>query len=299
MTLRFLPRLAVPGESFDSPEHLFEVKWDGVRALAAVERGHWQLWGRELADYQSRYPELEVLRRLPFGTVVDGELVMFQQGQAKLDALLRRHQLLSSRKIKYASRSCPVTYVLFDLVYWQGRPLLDQPLVQRRAQLEELVRGLQEPRFVFSAGVVGPGREFFDQVVAQGHEGVMAKYLASQYVPGRRLSSWRKIKPRLVLPCVIVGYVPSRQGLHRLVVAAEWDGVLQYAGTLSLGLSPEVCRHLAPLLARRTRQTPVVRCPRRATWVEPELYCQVQCLERTAQGRLRGACFQGLLGEPE
>ena len=297
MTAKFLPMLAVRGEPFDSPQHLFEIKWDGVRAVAAVEGGRWQLWGRDLADYQLRYPELEVLGRLPDGTVLDGELVVLQNGRPTLENILRRHQLVSPRKIQYASRQLPVTYVLFDLLYWQGRALLEQPLSQRRARLEELLQGLVEPRLAFSAGVVGPGREFFDQAVAQGHEGVMAKYLNGPYVPGRRMSSWRKIKPRLVLPCVIIGYTAAHNGVQSLVVAAEREGILQYAATLTLGLSPEVRARLGPLLVRRIRQTPVIPCRHRATWVEPELYCQVRCLERTARGRLRSASFQGLLGE--
>lgn len=297
MMAKFLPMLAVRGEPFDSPQHLFEIKWDGVRAVAAVEGGRWQVWGRDLTEYQLRYPELEVLGRLPGGTVLDGELVVLQNGRPTLENILRRHQLVSPRKIQYASRQLPVTYVLFDLLYWQGRALWDQPLSQRRARLEELLQGLAEPRLAFSAGVVGPGRAFFDQAVAQGHEGVMAKYLASPYVPGRRVSSWRKMKPRLVVPCVIIGYTAGRNGVQSLVVAAEREGVLQYAATLTLGLSPEVRVRLGPLLARGIRPTPVVPCSRRATWVEPELYCQVRCLERTALGRLRSACFQGLLGE--
>jgi ATP-dependent DNA ligase len=101
------------------------------------------------------------------------------------------------------------------------------------------------------------------------------------------------------IPCVIIGYTTSGNGLHGLVVAAEWEGILQYAGTLTVGLSTEVRARLGPLLARRIRPTPVIPCPHRGTWVEAELYCQVRCLERTPRGRLRGACFQGLLGEAE
>ena len=78
-----LPMLATSAQPFDSAEYVFEVKWDGVRALAAVEAGQWRLWGRELADYGYRYPELEVLRCLPSGTVVDGELVVLQHGPAR------------------------------------------------------------------------------------------------------------------------------------------------------------------------------------------------------------------------
>jgi bifunctional non-homologous end joining protein LigD len=219
----------VRGEPFDSAQHLFEVKWDGVRAVAAVQHGRWQVWGRDLMDYQLRYPELEVLGRLPSGTVLDGELVVLENGRPTLQGILGRHQLLSPRKIQYASRQRPVTYVLFDLLYWQGRALLEQPLSQRRARLEELLQGLTEPRLAFSAGVVGPGRALFAQAVAQGHEGVMAKYLAGPYLPGRRVSSWRKIKPRLVVPCVIIGYTAGRHGVQSLVVAGERQGLLQYA----------------------------------------------------------------------
>src|SRR5262249_18803929 len=77
MLPQVLPMLAVAAEPFDSPEYCFEIKYDGVRALAAVEGAGWRLWGRERTDYTARYPELDVLRRLPAGTLVDGELVAF------------------------------------------------------------------------------------------------------------------------------------------------------------------------------------------------------------------------------
>ena len=297
MIERVKPMLAVAGEPFDSEDHLYEVKWDGVRALASVEAGRWQLWGRELADYGPRYPELEVIRRLPPQTVVDGELVVLREGRATLEAILRRHQLLSPRKIQSASRQSPVTYVLFDLPYCQGRPLVDQPLRQRRARLEELLEQAGEPRLLLSPGIVGPGREFFNQVVAQGHEGVMAKHLTSRYVPGRRVAAWRKIKPKQCIPCAIIGYRPSREGVRSLLVSASWQGSLQYAAELTAGLSAEAQAQLRPLLVQRIRPKPVVACPKQATWVQPDLFCRVRFLQRTPRGRLRGASFQGLLGK--
>src|SRR5271169_5349996 len=87
---------------FDSDQHLFEVKWDGVRALAAVEDGAWRLWGRTHSDYAARYPELAVLRGLPAGTVVDGEVVQFRDGRADLAALLGRHHLRQPDRIPHA-----------------------------------------------------------------------------------------------------------------------------------------------------------------------------------------------------
>jgi ATP-dependent DNA ligase len=187
--------LATPARPFDDPAYLFEIKWDGVRALAAVEEGGWRLWGRGLADYTARYPDLACLRDLPAGTLVDGELVVLEDGRPDLASLLRRHQLTDAWKIGNVHRWCPVHYVLFDLLYHRGRCLLREPLARRREVLAEMCAALQAPGVLFSEGVVGVGKAFYQAVVAQGHEGVMAKHLAAPYRPGRRSPTWRKIKP--------------------------------------------------------------------------------------------------------
>ena len=106
--MRLLPMLATAAEPFDAPEYSFEIKWDGVRALAAVEQGGWSLWGRDGVDYTPRYPELAVLRRLPPGTLVDGELVVLSAGRPDLRRLLQRHHLVDPLKVRHAPRWCPV-----------------------------------------------------------------------------------------------------------------------------------------------------------------------------------------------
>jgi ATP-dependent DNA ligase len=152
-------------------------------------------WGRELADYTPRYPELDVLQRLPAGTVLDGELVLLRSGRADLQELMRRHQLAGARKIQEASRRLPATYVVFDLVYHGGRPLWGRPLVERRELLAELLDQHPDHGLVLSDGVAGSGRTFFDKVVQQGHEGVMAKHLKSRYLPGRRVQAGARSNP--------------------------------------------------------------------------------------------------------
>ena len=126
----------------------------------------------------------------------------------------------------------------------------------------------------------------------------MAKHLASRYLPGRRSAAWRKIKPVRSVPCVIVGFVPGRDGWRRLLVAAARDGPLRYVASLHAGFRPAARADLSALLATRVRPRPVVPCPGRGVWVEPDLFCQVRFLEWTRAGRLRGASFQGLLGRP-
>ena len=188
--------LAVPAAPFDSAEYSFELKWDGIQALAAVETAGWRLWGRELADYTARYPELEVLCRLPVGTLVDGELVAFDaDGRPDLPRLLRRHGLTDPWRIAQARHWCPVRYVLFDLLYHAGRCLLREPLARRRLLLAEVCERLDLGQVQFSDAVVGQGTALYVAALAQGHEGVMAKRLASTYRSGRRSLAWRKIKP--------------------------------------------------------------------------------------------------------
>ena len=167
-----------------------------------MEGGGWRLWGRERADYTGRYPELDVLRRLPAGTLVDGELVAFDaHGRPDLPGLLRRHGLTDAWRIRQARRWCAVRYVVFDLLYHAGRCLVHAPLARRREVLAALCQRLDAAEVNFSAGVVGHGRALYAAALAQGHEGVVAKHLASAYQPGRRSAAWRKIKPRRQWTC--------------------------------------------------------------------------------------------------
>ena len=188
--------LAVAAEPFDSAEYSFEIKYDGVRALAAVDEAGLRLWGRERADYTARYPEFEVLRRLPAGTLVDGELVAFDEtGRPDLRRLLRRHGLTDPWRIRQARQWCLVRYVVFDLLYHAGRCLIREPLVRRREMLAEVCKKLDVPEVEFSPAVIGTGSAFYQTVVAAGHEGVMAKQIMSAYRTGKRSVAWKKIKP--------------------------------------------------------------------------------------------------------
>src|SRR5215470_5222796 len=171
MVPQVLPMLAVAAEPFDSPEYSFEIKYDGVRALAAVDRAGWRSWGRARADYTARYPELDVLRRLPARTLVDGELVAFdEEGRPDLRRLLCRHGLTDPWRIGQARQWCPVRYVLFDLLYHRGRCLMPEPLVRRRGMLAHVCEKLDVPEVEFSPAVIGAGTMLYQTVLTAGHE---------------------------------------------------------------------------------------------------------------------------------
>src|SRR6266852_3706263 len=156
------PMLAKGGAPFDSPDHLFEVKWDGTRVLAFVESHGYRLVNRHRADVTDRYPELGFLNDLPTGTVLDGEVVVLRQGKPDFGLLLSRNQARAPLKIQSLARTFPATYIVFDLLYDRFESHLALPLWARRQRLEGGVRACATPRFVFSEGIVGSGRAFFE-----------------------------------------------------------------------------------------------------------------------------------------
>jgi ATP-dependent DNA ligase len=189
--------LAQPGVPFDSPEHLFEVKWNGTRVLAFVDGNGYRLVNRHRAEVTHRFPEFGFLKRLPAGAILDGEVVVLHQGKPDFGLLLSRNQTRDSFKIQFLARLLPVTYVVFDLLYERFESLLAQPLGTRRKRLEQLIQGCAHPQLVLSQGVVGSGKAFFAEICHQGLEGMMAKHLDSGYRPGRRSDAWIKVKPKV------------------------------------------------------------------------------------------------------
>jgi ATP-dependent DNA ligase len=141
--------LAKPGVSFDSPKHLFEVKWDGTRVLAFIDQCDFRLINRHRVDVTDRYPELGFWGALPPGTVLDGEVVVLQNGKPSFGLLLSRNQARAPFKIQFLARTLPLTYVVFDLLYERFESLLAQPLDTRRKRLEKLIQGCAHPRLVW------------------------------------------------------------------------------------------------------------------------------------------------------
>lgn len=293
------PMLARSGEPFDSDEHLFEVKWDGMRVLAFVEGGHARLRNRNRRDVRPRFPELEFLDGFEEGAIVDGELVALVDDRPDFRRLMSREHARDPRRIAALVQQVPVSYVAFDLPYRRFESICGAPLVERREQLAELVTRCGHPRLVLSDGMVGPGTTLFEQATARGIEGIVAKRLDSPYRPGRRTSDWIKIKGAHLLHCAILGYVEQDGDLRSLVLATEEGGTLVCVGRVGSGLGEPERARLLPLLRARPRATPLVPVGREhaaARWVEPGLYCTVSYFERTADG-LRAPVFGELLEE--
>jgi bifunctional non-homologous end joining protein LigD len=294
--------LAVAGRPFDSKDHFFEFKWDGYRAGAMIENGRVRLMSRHGLDLAGRYPGLAPLGRLPRGLALDGEIVAFRGGRPDFSLLQR-----------YGPRSDPalVRFVVFDVLYEDFEPRLDLPFSRRRQLLEEIVEKARCPELILSEGLPAEGRALYRQACEQGLEGVVSKRLSSPYAAGKRNGAWIKIKRRLALQAVIIGYIEkpgpgqSPAGMpafQSLLVAGnglpgEEPGPLRYLGKVGSGFDAALRARIMALLRERPRRTPLVPCPEKARWVEPGLYCEVSFAELTSAGVLRAPVFERLIEE--
>lgn len=292
------PMLATSGEPFDSSAHVFELKWDGVRAMAYAENGVLRLHGRRRRDLAARYPELAFLADLPSGTVLDGELVVLQpDGRPDFGAIVGRENMAPARAVLAAAQR-PVHYVVFDLLYHAGVSLLARPFAERRPLLAELLAGLASPRLLASDGVATHGRSLFAAAQQRGLEGIVGKRLDAPYRPGERSDAWVKIKLQQQVHCLILGFEPDEAGdVRSVIVASDFGGELRCVGKVGSGLTVAQRAELRRLLIARSASRPLVDPGMPGRWVEPGLYCTVRFLERTESGSLRAPVFVGLVPE--
>lgn len=294
------PMLAVSSEPFDSPEYLFEVKWDGYRAMAYLDSGGTVLRSRNLLDISPAFPELSGLhhgvKQLP--ALLDGEVVVFTGERPSFGALQARGRLTDSLKIRQAAARTPALYLAFDILYLSGGPVLGEPLKDRKEMLSRAVSGnesLVVAEFITENGVL-----FAGAAGDQGLEGIMAKALNSPYLPGKRSQYWKKIRHTSEADLVVCGYRPGKgdRRLGSLLLCGYRGRSPVYCGKVGTGFSRETEEDLVRRLDSLRSPGPAVEVPRSeavgAVWVIPRLVCSVEYLEKTADGHLRHPSFKGL-----
>jgi len=286
------PMLASAGECFDSDDYLFEIKWDGFRALCYIENGRYRLVGRNRSDFTAQFPELSPLGKFPEGTVLDGEIVAMADGKPDFVSLLTRQ-----RKSAAQNRRHQVTFIAFDLLYLDFQSLLEVACEQRRHALEQLLSVSPDPRIVLSNSIVGEGKLYFQQVQEMGLEGMVAKKRLGRYEPGKRSGSWIKCKASRNILCAIIGYELNEGRLKNLIIAAPVEGELKWIGQVGSGITQLMQTKLLDLLSTRTCKQPIIACTIKGRWVVPDLFCNVSFLEWTNTGKLRGPVFESLHGQ--
>jgi bifunctional non-homologous end joining protein LigD len=306
---QLVPMLATPGRLPPSDDGWsFEIKWDGVRAIAYVRPGRLRLESRNLRDITDSYPEVRGLtRNLGMREVVlDGELVAFDDaGRPSFERLQRRMHVTSTASVRRLAAEVPVVYAIFDLLFLDGRSLLGLAYSERRAQLEAL--GLAGTSWRVPAAHPGPGARLLEATKAQGLEGIVAKRIDSHYEPGRRSGAWVKIKHTLRQELVIGGRLPGKgrraESIGALLMGIHEDGKLRYAGRVGTGFTDDVLEMLSarlqPLRTDASPFAPGPKFPREARFVQPRLVAEVEFTEWTSDGVMRAPSFKGLRDDQE
>jgi DNA ligase D-like protein (predicted ligase) len=286
----------------DSPQWLYELKLDGYRAIAFKRNGAVHLRSRNDNDFSVRYPGvIKALAKLPDNTVIDGEVVAFDQdGRPSFNALQN-----------YGSAPAPVVYYVFDLMMLAGRDVMREPLEKRRELLEQKVLPkLTEPiRYTSSLDASLP--VLVESVKAQGFEGLVAKRRASVYEPGLRSGAWMKMRVNRGQEFVIGGYTRGTKTFDALVFGYYEGKQLFYVARTRNGFTPVTRAQLF----RKFRGLEINECPfvnlpegksgrwgqgltktkmAECVWLKPVLVGQFEFLEWTSDNHLRHSKFVAL-----
>lgn len=285
--------------------HGYELKWDGVRAVAYLDRGSARVLSRTDRDVTVSYPEVGELAAAVPGRrlVLDGEVVAFDgAGRPSFGLLQSRMHVARPADVRRARAAVPATYLAFDVLHLDGRDTTGLPYDERRELLESL--DLVGPCWQVPPSFPGGGEAVLQAARTSGLEGVVAKRLDSRYEPGRRSECWTKVKVTRTQSVVVAGWKPGagrRSGLPgSLLLGVHTDGALVFAGHVGTGFTDRALRDLAERLGALRRESSPYdgEVPREhardAVWVEPVLTGEVEFAEWTRDGRLRHPSWRGL-----
>lgn len=275
-------------EPFDHKDWLFEVKWDGYRAVAEIREGKVVLYSRNQLPLNKKYPQVaDALAALGCDALLDGEIVVVDE---------RGHPDFQMLQEYRNSGKGHLLYYVFDLLHLEGHDLTNLPLIARKELLKHIIP--PGPRIRFSDHVPNEGIHFFKVVREQGLEGIVAKHAQSVYQIGKRSRQWLKMKTRLTQEAVIAGFTDPRgrrKSFGTLILGVYEGKKLVHIGRSGGGFSARLLREIrerldpliqsqCPFAAEPASDTPV-------TWVKPELVCEVTFHGWTDEGLMRQPVF--------
>ena len=296
---QYKPMLARSAEApFSSSDWIFEVKWDGIRAISYVKE-ELSIRSRNQKELIANFPELSELKDLARDMVLDGEIIVMNDGKADFQTLIKRSQNTNVRDIDNMARKFPATYVVFDILEKDGEELLEIPLIERKRILENSVR---EGKFVvMSLFVEETGVEYYRAALEKGVEGVMAKKKQSFYEHGKRSNNWLKIKQVKTCDCVVFGYTRgegNRDGTFGSLILGLYDEERPvFIGKVGTGFSREIMENLKKSLDEYKVEEATLQgvdMDREITWLRPGVVCEVVYQSITEDGKLRIPVFRNI-----
>lgn len=283
----------------DSDDYLFEVKWDGIRAMISLDEEGMRIRSRNQRDITKHFPELLIPEKAFRAScaLFDAEIVCLDSsGKPDFKKVVARLHHTSEPAINHASARSPAVCYMFDCLYLDGRALVNEPLTRRREWLADAIKKNTVYRI---SEAVEEGVELFQAARQMGLEGIMAKEKHSKYFQGKRSSAWLKIKVRQTTECLIIGYTRGKGDRESLfgalhIGARDGDGI-EYLGKVGAGFDAKTQKSiLAELKKLKEIDRPIKEKPvddAATVWIEPKLFCEVQYASITQNGALREPVF--------
>lgn len=289
------PMLLYETEPFDSDEHIFELKLDGIRCIAYIEPKTVVLQNKRHKDVTDIYPELSDMKKcVKKRVILDGELVVLIDGKPNFYALQKRSLMSDEFRIKIAAKNDPVQFVAYDILYLDGKDLTDKPLMERKEMMNKAVtegHGLSVSRYIEKNG-----KDFFELAKQEQLEGIVAKQKDGLYHIGKRTHDWVKIKVMQDEDLFVCGYQPDENGNVKDLILGYYDDndKLQCRGKVYLGVSESDRKIIGEFAKKNTVKRPWFDKYKNAVWLKPELIGTAHFMHETENGDMRQPVWKGL-----
>lgn len=282
-------------EPFDSEDYIYELKLDGIRCVAYIEPKSVTLQNKRFKDLTPIYPELsDICKCVKKRVILDGELVVLTNGKPDFYALQKRSLMGDKFRISLAAKKNPVQFVAYDIIYYDGKDLMDKPLMARKEYLSKAVtegHNLSISRWIEKNGVA-----FFELTKKEKLEGIVAKKKDGLYHIGKKTSDWIKIKVMKDEDLLILGYQPDEDGKVKDLILGYYDekGELKCRGKVYLGVSKDEQRIIADFAKKNTVKRPWFAQYKNAIWLKPQLVGTAHFMHETESGGMRQPVWKGL-----
>ena len=275
-------------KAFDDKDWLFEIKWDGYRAISEIRKKVVLLYSRNGLNFQNTYPIVaDQLKKIKADVVLDGEIVVLDD-KGRPDFQLLQHYSENHDR--------PIQYCVFDLLELTGRDTTGLPLIDRKELLKKIIP--KNEVIKYSDHIIEKGKSFFRVSKEKDLEGIMAKKMDSKYYPGKRSSEWLKIKNHKTAEAIIAGYTEpegARKYFGALVLASKKGNKFTYIGHTGTGFNNETLKEmyklLQPLVQKDSPFDEKIKTNSPVTWVKPKLLCEIKFSEITTDGKFRHPVF--------
>ena len=295
----YKPMLAKTAKNpFSSKDWIFEVKWDGIRAISYVNQDI-SIRSRNQEELISVFPELQELRNLVHNVVLDGEIIIMKNGKVDFQTLLKRLQATDSNEIEQLQLKNPVLYILFDIIEKNGQSLIGNSLMSRKKILKETIK--EGKNVILSDYIKERGEVYFKATQERGLEGIIAKKKNSQYLPGNRSNSWLKIKKINECDCVIFGFTKgtgSREKTFGALILGLYNNQDPvFVGKVGTGFTEKDLESLSKKIKElkvKNKTLQNVEISGEIYWIKPVLVVKIGYQMVTNDIKLRMPRFLGL-----